>query len=159
MEKMVVGGELTMGVLARRVGLNVSAIRYYESVGLIPKAMRRASGHRVYGAQIEGVLTLIRQCRDFGFSVEETRELVSLSTSQNRDCVEARSIAQLRLDAVRAKRVELQRLERSLSAFVQACSNTCAGGPAPDCSILKDISLGHTPDAPNAPQACCARAA
>jgi DNA-binding transcriptional MerR regulator len=83
MEKIVVGGELTMGVLARRVGLNVSAIRYYESVGLIPKAMRRASGHRVYGAQIEGVLMLIRQCRVFGFSVDETRELVSLSTSQD----------------------------------------------------------------------------
>jgi MerR family copper efflux transcriptional regulator len=159
MEKVVVGGELTMGVLARRVGLNVSAIRYYESVGLIPKAMRRASGHRVYGAQIEGVLTLIRQCRDFGFSVDETRELVSLSTSQDRDCVEARSIAQLRLDAVRAKRAELQRLERSLSAFVQTCSNTCAGRPAPDCSILKDISLGNASDAPDAAQACCARAA
>jgi len=157
--KNVVGGELTMGVLARRVGLNVSAIRYYESVGLIPQAMRRASGHRVYGAQIEGVLTLIRQCRDFGFSVDETRELVSLSTSQDRDCVEARSIAQLRLDAVRRKRVELQRLERSLSAFVQACSETCVGGPAPDCSILKDISLGNAPDAPAAVQTCCARAA
>jgi DNA-binding transcriptional MerR regulator len=156
MEKVVVGGELTMGVLARRVGLNVSAIRYYESVGLIPQAMRRASGHRVYGAEIEGVLTLIRQCRDFGFSVDETRELVSLSTSQDRDCVEARSIAQLRLDAVRAKRVELQQLERSLSAFVEVCSQTCAGGLATDCSILKDISLGKSSDA--AP-GCCARAA
>lgn len=156
MEKSVVGGELTMGVLARRVGLNVSAIRYYESVGLIPQAMRRASGHRVYGVEIEGVLTLIRQCRDFGFSVDETRELVSLSTSQDRDCVEARGIAQLRLDAVRTKRTELQRLERSLAAFVQACSDTCAGGPAPDCRILKDISLGKEPDAA---QACCARAA
>lgn len=154
--KNVAGGELTMGVLARRVGLNVSAIRYYESVGLLPQAMRRASGHRVYGAEIEGVLTLIRQCRDFGFSVDETRELVSLSTRQDRDCVEARSIAQLRLDAVRTKRAELQRLERSLAAFVQACSDTCAGGPAPDCSILKDISLG---DKPEAAQGCCVRAA
>ncbi|OOG45124.1 MerR family DNA-binding protein [Polaromonas sp. A23] len=156
MEKIVIGGELTMGVLARRVGLNVSAIRYYESVGLIPQAMRRASGHRVYGAEIEGVLTLIRQCRDFGFSVDETRELVSLSTNRERDCVEARSIAQLRLDAVRTKRAELQRLERSLSAFVQACSQTCAGGPAPDCSILKDISLGN---AQNVARGCCAGAA
>lgn len=156
MEKVVAGGELTMGVLARRVGLNVSAIRYYESVGLLPQARRRASGHRVYGAEIEGVLTLIRQCRDFGFSVDETRELVSLSTSQDRDCVEARSIAQLRLDAVRTRRAELQRLERSLAAFVQACSDTCAGGPAPDCSILKDIQLGKPQDAA---QGCCARAA
>lgn len=145
-----------MGVLARRVGLNVSAIRYYESVGLIPQAMRRASGHRVYGAEIVGVLTLVRQCRDFGFSVDETRELVSLSTSQERDCNEARAIAQLRLDAVRSKRFELQRLERSLSAFVQACAQTCAGGAAPDCSILKDINLGNAKDA--AP-GCCARAA
>ncbi len=39
-------GQMTIGALARRTGFNVSAIRYYEEVGLIPEAMRRPSGAR-----------------------------------------------------------------------------------------------------------------
>lgn len=131
-----------IGTLARRVGFAVSAIRYYEEVGLIPPAMRRESGHRVYPDSIADVLILIRHCRDLGFSIEETRELVTLSTSAERDCVEARSIAQTHLTAVRAKMAELRRLERSLTHYVRACSEGCAGGPAPDCTILTDLRQG-----------------
>ena len=133
--------QLTIGALAERTGLNVSAIRYYEEIGLIPQAMRRPSGHRVYSDQSQELLTLIRHCRDFGFSVEDTRALVSLASSEERDCVEARAIAQVHLDTVRAKLAELQALERGLSRFVSACTEQCAGGPAPQCTILKDLAL------------------
>lgn len=133
--------QLTIGALAKRTGLNVSAIRYYEEIGLIPQAMRRPSGHRVYRAESQELLTLIRHCRDFGFSVEDTRALVSLAASDERDCVEARDIAQVHLDTVRAKLAELEALERSLTKFVTACTDQCVGGPAPKCTILKDLSL------------------
>ena len=133
--------QLTIGALAQRTGLNVSAIRYYEEIGLIPAAMRRPSGHRVYSAAAQELLTLIRHCRDFGFSVEDTRALVSLASSEERDCADARAIAQVHLDAVRAKLGELQALERGLSRFVSACTEQCAGGPAPECTIFKDLAL------------------
>ncbi|MES2925342.1 MAG: helix-turn-helix domain-containing protein [Pseudomonadota bacterium] len=136
--------QLTIGALAERTGLNVSAIRYYEEVGLIPEAVRRPSGHRVYGADAQELLTLIRHCRDFGFSVDDTKTLVSLASSADRDCVEAREVAQVHLDSVRAKLAELQALERSLSKFVTACTEECVGGPAPKCNILQDLSLSDT---------------
>ncbi|WP_291026684.1 helix-turn-helix domain-containing protein [Hydrogenophaga sp.] len=144
---------MTIGTLAQRTGFNVSAIRYYEEVGLIPPATRRPSGHRVYSPEVQEVLTLVKHCRDFGFSIEETRALVSLSTSDDRDCVEAREIAQVHLNAVRAKLTELQNLERSLSKFVQACTDQCVGGPAPKCTILKDLSLEDSQLA--TPGRCC----
>ena len=133
--------QLAIGALAQRTGLSVSAIRYYEEAGLIPPAVRRPSGHRVYGADAQQLLTLIRHCRDFGFSVEETKALVALTSESGKDCVEARAIAQRHLDTVRARMAELQVLERSLGAFVTACTEQCAGGPAPQCTILKDLSL------------------
>ena len=148
---------LTIGALAQRTGFNVSAIRYYEEIGLIPQAGRRPSGHRIYDAQVEEVLTLIRHCRDFGFSIEDTRALVSLASSNDRDCVEARDIAQVHLDSVRAKLAELKVLERSLARFVQACTDECSGGPAAQCNILKDLAVDRF--APAAPPACCAPAA
>lgn len=144
---------LTIGALAKRVGFAVSALRYYEEVGLIPPALRRESGHRVYPESVLNVLVLIRHCRDLGFSIDETRELVALSTNGERDCVEARAIAQTHLTAVRAKMAELRRLDRSLSRYVRACSEGCAGGPAPNCNILTDLrqSVPATTDS----SGCC----
>jgi DNA-binding transcriptional MerR regulator len=153
MNTLSTDGQLSIGALAQRTGFNVSALRYYEEVGLIPPAMRRPSGHRVYDKKVQEVLTLIRQCRDFGFSIEETRALVALSTSDESDCAEARDIAQVHLDAVRTKLKELQNLERSLAKFVKACSDECIGGPAPQCTILKDLSLGASASAQ--PKGCC----
>lgn len=151
--------QLTIGALAERTGLNVSAIRYYEEVGLIPEAVRRPSGHRVYGTEAQELLTLIRHCRDFGFSVDDTKTLVSLASSDERDCVEARDIAQVHLDTVRAKLADLQALERSLSKFVTACTEQCVGGPAPRCNILQDLSLSDSAleakSAAPIPNRCC----
>jgi DNA-binding transcriptional MerR regulator len=135
---------LTIGALAERTGLSVSAIRYYEEVGLIPEAVRRPSGHRVYGDAAQELLTLIRHCRDFGFSVVDTKALVALASNDDTDCVHARDIAQVHLDTVRAKLAELLALERSLSKFVTACTDQCVGGPAPKCTILKDLSLSDS---------------
>ncbi|MDP2819617.1 MAG: helix-turn-helix domain-containing protein [Polaromonas sp.] len=140
MKNLQAAGQLSIGALAGRTGLNVSAIRYYEEVGLIPAAARRPSGHRVYGPEVQDVLTLVRHCRDFGFSIDETRALVSLSSNESRDCVETREIAQTHLTAIRNKLTELQKLERNLTKFVQACTDQCVGGPAPKCTILKDLS-------------------
>lgn len=145
---------LAIGTLAKRVGIAVSALRYYEEVGLIPPALRRESGHRVYPESVQDVLILIRHCRDLGFSIEETRELVALSTSSERDCVEARAIAQTHLSAVRAKMAELRRLDRSLSRYIRACSESCVGGPAPDCTILTDLRQGVS--ASDDSSGCCA---
>lgn len=130
---------LAIGALASRTGLAVSAIRYYEEIGLIAKAARRPSGHRVYPAASQELLTLVRRCRDFGFTLEDTRVLATLASSNERDCVEARNLAQTHLDQVREKLSDLRALELSLSAFVTACDEGCAGGPAPECSILRDL--------------------
>lgn len=143
--------ELTIGALAERTGCSVPTIRYYEEIGLIPPARRRPSGHRVYRQAAAEQLSLIRRCRDFGFPIEQVRELVSLSQSQERDCVETLEIAKVQLKAVRAKLSELQALERSLARFAQSCSEMCAGGPAAKCSILKDMA--RPPAA--ASKSCC----
>ena len=139
-----------IGELAARTGCSVPTIRYYEEVGLIPAARRRSSGHRVYDPSSEQLLGFIRRCRDFGFTLEQIRELLSLAESGKRDCVDARDIANAHLASVRARMLELMALERSLAKFVDTCTSTCAGGPAPDCSILKDLAPQG-----GARQGCC----
>jgi DNA-binding transcriptional MerR regulator len=145
---------IRIGTLARQTGCTVPTIRYYEQVGLIPPAARRATGHRVYDPKAVQVLGFIRRCRELGFTIEQIRALVSLTVSEGRDCAEARDIAKSHLDSVRAKMIELMTLERSLSRFVDVCTATCVGGPAPECTILKDLGL---PDTGSMKQAGCCR--
>jgi MerR family copper efflux transcriptional regulator len=142
---------LTIGALAERSGCSVPTIRYYEEIGLIPPARRRDSGHRVYDASAVDLLTFVRHCRDFGFPIEQVRELVSLAASEQRDCFETLDIAQAHLKTVRAKLAELRALERSLARFAKSCSEMCAGGPAARCTILRDLGSAPSTVAAN----CC----
>jgi DNA-binding transcriptional MerR regulator len=102
-------------------------------------------------------LTFIRRCRDFGFSIEQVRELVGLVDQPDRPCIEARDVAARHLVQLRQKLSELQALEGRIAAFVCSCDAACAGGAAVDCTILEDLALpAGAPDrSANNPSPCC----
>ena len=133
---------LRIGTLARQTGCSVPTIRYYEEIGVIPPARRSPSGHRVYDATAAAALGFVRRCRDFGFTLEQVRELAVLRGSRDRECTEAREIAGQHLAGVRTKMVELMALERMLARLVDSCDATCAPAHAcaSDCTLLKDLA-------------------
>jgi MerR family transcriptional regulator, copper efflux regulator len=132
---------LSIGVLAQQTGCTVPTIRYYEEIGLLPAGPRTEGGRRVYGQAAVRRLTFIRRCRDFGFSIEQVRELVDLVDEPDRPCTEVREVAARHLTQLRQKLAELQALESSVAAFVCSCDTACAGGAAVDCTILEDLAL------------------
>ncbi len=85
---------MNIGELARRTRTNAPTIRYYEEIGLLPAPVRREGGQRTYGDGDSRRLTFIRQCREFGYPIEQVRSLVALTEDQDRSCKEARSMAQ-----------------------------------------------------------------
>ena len=141
-------GYLKIGTFAQQTGTPAPTIRYYEQIGLLPTAHRRAGGQRVYGGEDVKRLTFIRRCRDFGFSIKQVRSLIELMQDRTRSCTGARDLAENHLGAVRAKLKELKALERSLASFVACCDTSCAGGPGPDCVILNDLAQATADKAP-----------
>jgi DNA-binding transcriptional MerR regulator len=129
-----------IGTLARRTGTTAPTIRYYEDIGLLPRADRRESGQRIYGNDATKRLTFIRRCREFGFSIEQVKTLVSLMQDENRSCIEARDLATVHLASVRVKLVELKKLEKSIAGLVESCETSCLGGPGPECVVLEDLA-------------------
>lgn len=99
---------LTIGALAMHTRTNVPTIRYYEEIGLLPQAQRSANGRRYYRDTDLKRLTFIKRCRDFGFPIEQVRELVKLFEDGDRSCIEVRDLAQVHLDTVRAKLGEMR---------------------------------------------------
>lgn len=66
--------QLTISEVARQVGLQASAIRYYEQIGLLPPA-QRMSGQRRYDAATLYRLAIIQRARQLGFTLDEIRQL------------------------------------------------------------------------------------
>jgi DNA-binding transcriptional MerR regulator len=128
----------TIGELARRSGMRPANIRYYEEIGVLPKAGRRESGHRDYGEADLALVGMVKNFRELGFSLDQLRALVKLSKSSERSCADARDLASEQLEVVRGKLADLRRLERALEARVADCDATCLDGPAQDCSIFKE---------------------
>ena len=140
MESAMSQPKLTIGWLAAQANTNVPTIRYYEEIGLLPRAQRAANGHRYYRDADLKRLAFIKRCRDFGFPIEQVRELVNLFEDGDRSCIEVRDLAQMHLDTERAKLEEIHQLEASLAAFVQSCDEACCSGPTRDCAIIDDLS-------------------
>jgi MerR family mercuric resistance operon transcriptional regulator len=127
---------LVIGGLARRAGVNVETIRYYERVGLMRPPPRTAGGYRVYGEDDATRLLFIRRARELGFTLDQVRDLLRLADDREHSCAEARGLAVAHLADVRAKLADLRRMERVLEQMVAGC----ADGSLPECPILEALS-------------------
>src|SRR6185312_2833534 len=70
-----VDASLTIGAVARRAGVAASAIRYYETIGLLPTPIRLKNGQRRYEAPTVQRLRVIERAQQAGFTLGEIREL------------------------------------------------------------------------------------
>lgn len=131
---------MRIGNLAARTGTNAPTIRYYESIGLLPRPPRQAGGQRIYGEDDVRRLTFIRRCRELGFSIEQVKTLASLMQDRDRWCLQARDLAKAHLSGIQAKLLGLQALERSITQLIGSCEASCLGGPGPDCAVFNDLA-------------------
>ena len=121
--------------VANAANLPVKTVRYYADIGLVKPAGRTASGYRAYDEAELGKLIFVRRAREFGFSIEECRELLGLYEDKNRSSADVKKLARVRLQMIEEKQRELQALHDELSRVVSAC----AGDNRPDCPILEHL--------------------
>jgi MerR family copper efflux transcriptional regulator len=128
---------LTIGTVAKRVGVAIDTIRYYEREGLLPEPERRASGYRSYGEGTIAQLRFIRRAKNLGFTLEEIRELLALSADRQRGVKAVKQRAQQRLAAIELRIDELQRVRDGLAQLVESCPGH---GSPEQCPILRALS-------------------
>jgi MerR family transcriptional regulator, mercuric resistance operon regulatory protein len=126
-----------IGELAKRSGVKIETIRYYERAKMLVPPPRTASGRRVYGVTDLRILVFVRRSRELGFSLDQIRALLRLGGPEKATCREVREIAAHHLDDIRAKLRDLKKLEGLLSRTVARCS----GNTAPDCPVLDVLDI------------------
>jgi MerR family copper efflux transcriptional regulator len=122
---------LSIGQLARQASVPIDTIRYYERNQLLAPAGRLASGYRRYGDTELKRLRFIRRAKTLGFTLEEIRSLLSLS--EERNVAKVKRAAEGKLEDVKRRIAELQRIRKGLRTLITACPGH---GRAEDCPIL-----------------------
>lgn len=127
---------LTIGHLGRETGTKVETIRFYEKSGLLPEPRRTDGNYRAYDESHLRRLSFIRRARDLGFSLDQVRELLSLSDDRSKSCAAVDDIASAHRAEVECKIRDLQALKIELDNLIDQCG--C--GTIAQCRIIESLS-------------------
>jgi len=129
---------MTISHAARRAGVGVETIRFYERRGLIKQPVRpRNGGYRSYDADVVERIRFIRQAQELGFSLREIRELVSLRADPAADCGDVRAQAMTKREEVDRKIAQLQHIRAALDELIATCPG---GGALRACTIIDALT-------------------
>ncbi|MEH6527167.1 MAG: helix-turn-helix domain-containing protein [Sneathiella sp.] len=130
-----------IGDLSKIASTKVVTIRYYEKLGLLSKPLRTSGNYRIYSEEQKDRLCFIRRCRNLGFSLDQVRELLDLSSQKNQKCIEIDKIAGEHLLAIEQKTRDLNRLAHELRKINLSCQG---GGRIENCRIIEALSPGQS---------------
>ncbi len=128
--------QMTIGQVARRAGVGVETVRFYERQGLLEEPARRESGYRQYAADAVGRLRFIRRAKDLGFTLKEIKELIALGQDPDATRADVRRKAEDKIADIEARVRDLLRIKGALQALTSACDGH---GPLEGCPILQAL--------------------
>ncbi len=108
---------LTIGKVARAAGLRPSAIRFYESHGILPDPSRLPNGYRLYGEDMVAILRFIRRAEKLGIKLSDIKRLLEVARDGQQPCCEVRELARRYVQEIDLKMRDLQQLRSGLKAL------------------------------------------
>jgi len=129
-----VSDNLTIGTLAKRSGVNVETIRYYQRRHLLQEPSKPTGGYRQYSLETVKRVRFIKRAQTLGFTLEEISGLLRLD--ERKACLETREAASQKLILIEEKISDLSRMKKALSRLVRACDASSVGEPCPIIHLL-----------------------
>jgi MerR family copper efflux transcriptional regulator len=131
-------GHISTSELAKRGGVNLETIRYYERTGLLPKPPRSGTGYRQFSLESVRRVRFIKRAQELGFSLKEIKELLALRITPGSTRADVRKRAEAKIADIEGKVEHLRAMKKALVRLTDAC---CENGPASECPILESLSL------------------
>ncbi len=120
---MSTDGPMRIGDLAREVGINSKTIRYYEEIGLLPKATRSEGGYRLYGSETLDLLKFIKRAQGLGLALSEIKELAGIHAAGNLPCSHLRGMLETKVAELDEQIREIKRLRKEMSRMLRDWDN------------------------------------
>ena len=130
---------MQIGIVAKKIGLSVDAIRFYERNGLLPRPPRTQGGFRRYGENDVETLAFVRRVQGLGFKLREIRGLLRLRGNRLQPCAPVQRRLEEKLTDVQRKLSDLHKLEHELRVALRSCNKELRKRAA-HCPILRETS-------------------
>ena len=127
---------LTIGRLAKQVGVGIETIRFYERQGLIEPPPRTDSNYRVYPEEEAARLRFIKRAKNLGFTLSEIKELLFIRHDPNATKADIKNRTLNKIEDVKQKINDLTRIKMALEHLVSSCDGH---GPLEECPILEAL--------------------
>ncbi|HEX3157928.1 MAG TPA: heavy metal-responsive transcriptional regulator [Gemmatimonadaceae bacterium] len=128
---------MTIGELARRAGVNVQTVRYYERRGLLEEPQRRDSGYREYEPDALDRLRFIRRAQELGFTLTEIGELLALRLDPSTTAADVKARAEEKIQEIDGRLRDLEQIRHALTHLAGRCRG--GRGPTGDCPLLEAL--------------------
>lgn len=110
---------MRIGKLAAKAGVSIQTIRFYERQQLLPNPERTEAGYRIFDDQDLHQLRFIRQAKEFGFSLDEIREILRMRERGKCPCADVIAIAETHLERTERQIRQLQIFARELNRAIK----------------------------------------
>ncbi len=127
---------LTVSQVAKRAGINLQTVRYYERQGLLAPVSRTDAGYRIFSSDAVRRIRFIKRAQELGFSLKEIKELLSLRIDAPTTQADIRKRTRTKIADVEQKILHLQAIHASLLRMAEDCSGC---GALKDCPILESL--------------------
>lgn len=142
-----------IGELARAGGVTPDTLRYYERLGLLPRAPRTAAGYRMYSPAALERLRFIKEAQALGLSLREVRELVTFSADGGRRrCRRVHDLLTTKLADLDARLAQLGRLRETLERYRQQCEQVLGREAGGECPVVEQLASPTRADRREAPR-------
>lgn len=127
---------MKIGELAKKTGLTVDAIRFYEKSGLIKGPSRSEGGYREFNVDTVAAIEFISHCRSLDIPIAEIKKLLNVRSGSVKSCREANEVIEEQLKNLRQRIKELKRLERNLADLSSVCRSEM---DPKHCAIIQSL--------------------
>lgn len=128
---------LRIGDVAKRSGITVDTLRYYERQGLLPRPIRSIRGARRFPAETVGRVRFVKQAQAAGLTLRDIKQLVGLQRGQSLgSCQRMRRVLAQRLSEIDARARELEAFRTVLDQHIRACDQALKDSTQPRCPSL-----------------------
>jgi DNA-binding transcriptional MerR regulator len=136
----VAQAELPIGQVAKRAGVGVQTVRYYERRGLLPPPTRRHSGRRIYQANAVDLLRAVKMAKRLGFTLAEIEELLRLSHGKARGSSEVQERMRDKLVEIDGKIADLYSMRQRLAGALHAGCDSLTECTCPACPLYAEAA-------------------
>jgi MerR family transcriptional regulator, copper efflux regulator len=138
---------MQIGELAKKAGVSVQTVRFYERRGLLPNPIRKESGYRAYGETDLKRLLFIRQAKALGFSLDEIRTILKMRDRGQCPCASVLRLAEQHLETTERQISQLAAFRDELRGAIRKWKRSGQHQLSADafCILIENTMRGGSP--------------